>query len=77
MRTTINLPEDLHQKATAVARERSWTLSEAVAWLMRRGLREGPTKPEISVDELTGFPTVRIGRVITVEEVNRFLDEDE
>ena len=77
MRTTIDLPGDLHEKAKAIAHDRSWTLSEAVVWLMRRGLGEGLTKPEISVDELTGLPTVNIGRVITAEEVKRFLEDDE
>ena len=77
MRTTIDLPPELHQQAKAIAHDRSWTLSEAVAWLMRRGLGEGSQKPEVVIDELTGFPTISLGRVITSEEVERFLDEDE
>jgi len=77
MRTTIDLPPDLHRQAKAIAHDRSWTLSAAVAWLMRRGLGEGPKEPEIVIDELTGFPTIDLGRVITSEEVERFLDEDE
>ncbi len=40
MRTTIDLPEDLHRQAKAIAYERDWTLSQAVSWLMRRGLGE-------------------------------------
>ena len=77
MRTTIDLPEDLHRQARALARDKSWTLSQAVAWLMRRGLGEALPTPEIGRDELTGFPTIRIGRVITEEEVKRFLEDDE
>jgi hypothetical protein len=77
MRTTIDLPVELHRQARALARDRDWTLSQAVAWLMRKGLGEESTKPEIGVDELTGFPTVRIGRVITAEEVKRFLEDEE
>ena len=77
MRTTIDLPEDLHRQARDIARDKSWTLSQAVAWLMRRGLGEGLPSPEIGRDELTGFPTIRIGRVITAEEVKRFLAEEE
>lgn len=76
MRTTIDLPEDLHRQAKAIARDRSWTLSETVAWLMRKGLGEGHPSPEIGRDELTGFPTVKVGRVITSEEVRRFLEEE-
>jgi hypothetical protein len=44
---------------------------------MRRGLEEDSQEPEIVIDELTGFPTISLGRVITSEEVERFLDEDE
>jgi len=77
MRTTIDLPEDLHRQAAALARDRSWSLSKTVAWLMRRGLGEGLPSPEIGRDDLTGFPTVRVGRIITSEEVKRFLQEEE
>ena len=77
MRTTIDLPPELHRQAKAIARDRSWTLSEAVAWLMRRGLGEGSPSPKLKRDELTGILTVDLGRVVTVEEVERFLDEDE
>ncbi len=77
MRTTIDLPEELHRQAQALARDRSWTLSQAVAWLIRRGLGEGLPSPEISQDELTGLLTMRIGRLITSDEVERFLEEEE
>ena len=76
MRTTIDLPEDLHRQARALARDRDWTLSQAVAWLMRRGLGEELPTPEIGRDELTGLLTMRIGRVITAEEVKRFLEDE-
>jgi predicted transcriptional regulator len=77
MRTTVDLPEDLHRQARAIARDRSWTLSQAVAWLMRRGLGEELPTPAISRDELTGLLTVRVGRIITSDEVKRFLEEEE
>lgn len=77
MRTTIDLPEDLHRRAKAIAYERDWTLSQAVSWLMRRALGESQPASEIETDELTGFPIVRVGRTITPEEVKRFLEEDE
>jgi hypothetical protein len=76
MRTTIDLPEDLHRQAKAIAHARDWTLSEAVAWIMRRGLEERPSEV-IEYSPVTGFPQIRIGRVITDEDVKRFLDEDE
>lgn len=77
MRTTIDLPDELHRQAKTIARYRSWTLSEAIAWLMRRGLGEETSEPVYGRDELTGLPTVRFGRVVTSEEIEQFLDEDE
>lgn len=77
MRTTVDLPEDLLRQAKAIARDKAWTMSEAVAWLMRRGLGEdGGSKREVGVDELTGFPLFKSGRVITYEDV-KSLEEEE
>jgi predicted transcriptional regulator len=75
MRTTIDLPEDLHKQAVAIARDTSRSLSETVAELMRRGLGQG-RKAEISRSERTGLPVIHLGRVITTEDV-RALDDDE
>ena len=77
MRTTIDLPEDLHRRAKAIAYERNWTLSQAVSWLMRRGLGAVQTSAEIRIDKLTGFPLIDYGHPITDEDVKRFLEEDE
>ena len=41
-----------------------------------QGLSEAQPAAETSVDELTRLRTVKVGRVITAEEVRRFLDED-
>ena len=76
MRTTVDLPEDLLRQAKAIARDKSWTMSEAVAWLMRKGLGEQLATPEIGVNELTGFPAIRTGRIITSEDVKQLEDED-
>ncbi|MDQ4119381.1 MAG: antitoxin [Actinomycetota bacterium] len=75
MRTTIDLPDDLHRIATAIARDTSRSLSETVAELVRRGLGS-PGEPEIARDSLTGLPTLRLGRPITTEDV-RALEDDE
>ena len=75
MRTTIDLPEDLHRQALAIARDTSRTLSETVADLMRRGLGMCRT-PEVSHSARTGLPVARLGRVITSEDV-RALDDEE
>lgn len=74
MRTTVDLPTDLHAQAVAIARDTHRTLSDTVALLMRRGLGEGqPT--ELTHSAATGLPVVRLGRMITTEDV-RSLEDD-
>ncbi|CAN5543514.1 antitoxin VapB29 [soil metagenome] len=74
MRTTIDLPDDLHQQAKSIARDTSRTLSETVAELMRRGLEQG-RPAEIFRSQRTGLPVVQLGIVITTEDV-RALEDD-
>jgi Arc/MetJ family transcription regulator len=74
MRTTVDLPADLHAQAVAIARDTHRTLSETVALLMRRGLGEG--RPAgLARSAATGLPVVHVGRVITTEDV-RGLEDD-
>ncbi|GAA5152321.1 antitoxin VapB29 [Pseudonocardia eucalypti] len=75
MRTTVDLPDDLHQQALSIARDTSRTLSETIADLMRRGLNQRPAG-QITVSPATGWPVISVGRVITTEDV-RSLDDDE
>jgi hypothetical protein len=75
VRTTIDLPEELHKQALAIARDTHRTLSETVADLIRRGLGAGSTAA-ISVDPRTGLPLVSVGKVVTSEDV-RSLEDDE
>jgi len=75
MRTTIDLPDDLHRQAVSIARDTSRTLSETVADLIRRGMGLGETAG-ISRSARTGLPVVRLGTVITTDDV-RALDDDE
>ncbi|HET9875968.1 MAG TPA: antitoxin [Mycobacterium sp.] len=75
MRTTIDLPDDLHKQVQAIAHDTRRTLSETVADLMRRGLGYG--KPvEVSQSPRTGLPVVSLGTVVTSEDV-RSLEDDE
>jgi hypothetical protein len=76
MRTTIDLPEDLHRQARAIAHDKRWTLSETVAWLMRRGLTSGRPSGKIKRSPRTGLPTISVGRIITSEDV-KSLEDDE
>ncbi|MCV7444921.1 antitoxin [Mycobacterium paraense] len=75
MRTTIDLPDDLHKQASAIARDTHRTLSETVADLMRRGLGAG-SAAAVSKDRRTGLPLVRVGTVVTSEDVRSLEDEE-
>lgn len=75
MRTTIDLPDDLHQFAKSLAHERRQTLSDAVAEIMRRGI-EGTSRFTFSVDEETGLPLISGGRFVTNEDVRSLEDEE-
>ncbi len=72
MRTTIDLPEDLHELTRQLAHQQNRTLSEVVAELIRLGLRREPT--ELSTSP-RGMPQVHVGRPVTDEDV-RSLDDD-
>jgi predicted transcriptional regulator len=74
MRTTIDLPDDLHRLARAIARDTSRSLSATVADLMRRGLGE-MREPALARSERTGLPVVRLGKVVTSEDVRSLDDE--
>jgi Arc/MetJ family transcription regulator len=74
MRTTVDLPADLHAQAVAIARDTHRTLSETVALLMRRGLGEGRAGG-LTHSTATGLPVLRLGRIITTEDV-RALEDD-
>lgn len=74
MRTTVDLPEDLHAQAVAISRDTHRTLSQTVAFLMRRGLGQGEAM-EVGTSLRTGLPVVHLGRTITSEDV-RVLEDD-
>jgi DNA recombination-dependent growth factor C len=75
VRTTIDLPDDLHKQALAIARDTRRTLSETVADLIRRGLR-ADSSTAVSIDPRTGLPLVSVGTVVTSEDV-RSLEAEE
>jgi hypothetical protein len=77
VRTTIDLPEDLHRQVFAIARDTKHTLSETVVDLMRRGLGLGPgssPEPAVATSSRTGLPVVSVGKVITTEDVRSLED---
>ena len=76
MRTTIDLPEDLHRIAMSLARDTGQTLSQTVAALLRQALQR-PQPTSGYADSRTGFPVIKVGGTpITVDDV-RALDDEE
>jgi predicted transcriptional regulator len=75
VRTTIDLPDDLHKQALAIARDTHRTLSQTVADLIRRGLGASSTAA-ITRDSRTGLPVVSVGTVVTSEDVRSLEDEE-
>ena len=77
VRTTIDLPDDLHQIAMSIARDKSQTLSETVAELIRAGLGRGdePRRITVYTSPMTGLPVIRTGVPITTEDVRALDDE--
>ena len=75
MRTTIDLPDDLHRLALYIARDTSKTLSETVADLIRRGLSERQT-PQLYRSERTRLLVIDLGKVTTTEDIRSLEDED-
>jgi hypothetical protein len=75
VRTTIDLPADLHRIAMSLARDSGRSLSDTVADLMRRALGV-PHAGQDFVSPVTGLPVVRLGGgPITTEDVRQLEDE--
>lgn len=74
MRTTVDLPDDLHKQAQAIARDSHRTFSATIADLIRRGLDTGRADG-LRTSTVTGLPVVSVGRVITTEDVRSLDDE--
>lgn len=74
MRTTIDLPEDLHRLARAVARDEGRTLSETVVRLLRRGLGQD-SAGAMAAPDAVGLPAVRVGRPLSSGDVRSLDDE--
>jgi hypothetical protein len=76
VRTTIDLPDDLHAQAAAIARDTHQSLSQTVAGLIRRGLSTGGPY-ETTKSPRTGLPVAHLGRTISTEDVRRLQDDDQ
>lgn len=80
MRTTIDLPDDLHTIAGHLAHSQRVSMSAIVADLMRRALAAQPDPQpvgKIIYHPVTGFPTIRLGGgPITMAMVQEMQDDE-
>lgn len=74
MRTTVDLPDDLHRQVRAIARDTQRSFSDTVADLMQRALRSDSAQV-LSRSARTGLPLITLGTVVTSEDVRSLDDE--
>jgi len=73
MRTTLSLPDDVYEVARSLAHSKNLSLGDAVAELVRQGLR-----PPVSVKSKSGFPCFSVAPdapPITLEKTLAMEDE--
>lgn len=75
MRTTIDLPQDLHDLARQLAHDGKRSMSEVIAELIRLGLTETRLPHSTPKTTKRGMPQVSVGRSITAEDVRSLDDE--
>lgn len=80
MRTTLDLPAELHTVLSSLATSNRKTLSQTAVGLMQRGLEvqlpganSQQTTPNLSA--ATGLPLVQFPRAISAEDVRALEDE--
>ena len=81
MRTTIDLPSDLHHAVASIAAPSRKSMNQTVAELIRRGLAQAPQAVDEAarkgprIDAGTGLPLIRSARPVSVEDVRALDDE--
>lgn len=83
MRTTIDLPAELHHVVSSVAQHTRRSMNQTVADLIRRGLAVVPpggpgaadAGPALCISAVTGLPEIRSPRPVTAEDVRALEDE--
>ena len=72
MRTTVDLPDELHALARQLAHDGNRSMNEVIAELIRLGLSGTPTEAKSTK---RGMPQVSVGRPVTAEDVRSFEDD--
>lgn len=75
MRTTLDIDSDVLQAAKEIAAARNVTAGSVVSELLRKALTADVTRPDVVYRN--GFPQIPTsGKIITVEMIEKMLDED-
>jgi predicted transcriptional regulator len=74
VRTTVDLPDDVHRLVQGIARDAGTSLSETVSRLLRVALAE-PGAVEVRSSPRTGLRVASLGRVVTSDDVRSLDDE--
>lgn len=76
MRTTVDLPESDLALFRSLARAQGLTVSQLILNLARGGLRQESSVSRLSLNPLTGLPTISSAQAVSVDEVRKFLTEE-
>ncbi|MCD4525717.1 hypothetical protein [Nocardioides sp. cx-173] len=76
MRTTVDLPAEVHERARRIAAERRQSLSATLADLTIRGLASLGEPARVSTDPVSGLPTLSLGRRVSADDVAEALDDE-
>lgn len=76
MRTTVDLPPAVHQRARELALARGQSLSSVIGELTARGLSQIDEPVVVRMDAVSGFPVISVGRRVTSEDVCASLDDE-
>lgn len=76
MRTTVDLPPEVHDRAKRLADERRQSLSATLADLTIRGLASLGEPARVSTDPVSGLPVLSLGRRVTTSDVAEALDDE-
>ena len=76
MRTTLDIDDDAYRIAKAISRDKDQGLGRTISEIILDFARpkEAPASRVVVKD---GLPFIRVGRVVTNEDVRRILDESE
>ena len=76
MRTTVDLPPELKLRVEELADEEGASMSATLCRLVAERMDQMDRPSRVRIDPVSGFPTVSIGRPITLAEVADLIDED-